>query len=353
MNLDDPTIFHNLDPQNYLTEIDTLPDQLETAWDLGRNLPLPQWEGITRALIVGMGGSAIGADLLAAYASPRCPIPIFLHRDYGLPAWATGPETLVIASSHSGNTEETLSAFERARQNGCTRMAIATGGKLAEIAKASDADLWIFDHEGQPRAGVGFSFGLLLALFDRLGLLPDSSDELTDAITTMREQQAHLTANIPAVHNMAKRQAGQLIGRWVTVIGAEILTPVARRWKGQISELAKAWAQFEFLPEANHNTLAGTSNPENLFGSTITMFLIAPSNHPRNRLRGELTKEAFMLEGISTDIYMAQGDTRLAHQWTALHFGDYMAYYLAMAYGVDPTPVDTLENFKSEMHTAE
>lgn len=142
------------------------------------------------------------------------------------------------------------------------------------------------------------------------------------------------------------------MGRWVTVIGAEILAPVARRWKGQTSEIAKAWGQFEFLPEADHNTLAGTIHPEALSGSAITLFLMAPSYHPRNMLRSELTRKAFMLEGISADSYLAQGDGRLAHQWTTLHFGDYMAYYLAMAYGVDPTPVEMIEQFKVEMRTA-
>jgi glucose/mannose-6-phosphate isomerase len=143
--------------------------------------------------------------------------------------------------------------------------------------------------------------------------------------------------------------AGQFMGRWVSVFGSDALAPVARRWKSQISEIAKAWAQFESLPESDHNTLAGLYYPEELFPRTMMVFLQSASDHPRNRLRSELTRKAFMLQGLNTDSIQAQGETSLAHQWTALHLGDYISYYLAMAYGVDPTPVEAIENFKREL----
>jgi glucose/mannose-6-phosphate isomerase len=111
MNLDDLSMFRQLDTQDMIGHINGLPDQLLTAWELGQTLPLPEMHGVQKILIAGMGGSAIGADLMAAYAAPHCAAPIFVHRDYDLPAWASGPETLVIASSHSGNTEETLGGF--------------------------------------------------------------------------------------------------------------------------------------------------------------------------------------------------------------------------------------------------
>jgi glucose/mannose-6-phosphate isomerase len=166
----------------------------------------------------------------------------------------------------------------------------------------------------------------------------------------MKKSQAHLRADVPAVHNPAKRYAGQLMGRWVTVFGADMFAPVARRFKTQINEVAKAGANFEFLPEADHNTLAGTVHPEEvLMPHTMALFLRSPSDHPRNRLRVELTKQAFMLEGINTDFLDARGDSLLAHMWTLILFGDYMAYYLAIAYGVDPTPIQALVNLKEEM----
>ena len=349
MNLDDLDVFKKIDTQNMLAEINGLPEQLLKAYQLGLSQELPAWDGIRNVLITGMGGSAIGADLLKAYVAGSCLVPLSVLRDYGLPAWAKGPETLVIGSSHSGDTEETLSSFEEALQRDCRCIAITTGGKLGELAAQEKAATWKFQHAGQPRAAVGYSFGLLLALLVRLGFVTDPAPELEQAVVAMRQQQESLKVDVPAVHNLAKRMAGQLMGRWVVVLGSGILAPVARRWKGQISEVAKAWAQFEFLPEADHNTLAGVVNPEERFAQMMVLFLRSSLEHPRNQMRVDLTRKGFMLEGINSDFIDARGDNALAHLWTALHFGDYTAYYLAMAYGVDPTPVAAIENLKHEM----
>jgi glucose/mannose-6-phosphate isomerase len=353
LNLDDFSKFEEVDTQNMMAEVNALPEQLSKAYQLGLAQGLPAWDGIGNVLIAGMGGSAIGADLLAAYVADSCPVPLYVLRDYGLPAWAKGPETLVIGSSHSGNTEETLSSFEEALQRGCRCLAITTGGKLAGLAAREKAPTWKFQHAGQPRAAVGYSFGLLLALLVRLGFVTDPAPELEKAVAAMRQQQESLMAEVPTVHNPAKRMAGQLMGRWVTVLGSGILAPVARRWKGQVSEVAKAWAQFEFLPEADHNTLAGAVNPEERITQMMVLFLRSSLEHPRNQLRIELTRKEFMLEGLNTDFIDARGDSPLAHIWTALHFGDYTTYYLAMAYGMDPTPVAALENLKREMSVKE
>jgi glucose/mannose-6-phosphate isomerase len=348
MNLDDFHSFKQLDPQNMLGEIEALPRQLQSAWDLGQQQPLPDGKGITRVIISGMGGSAIGADLLTAYISPVCKVPVIVHRDYGLPAWAHGPQTLVIASSHSGYTEETLDAFEVAVKTGCRILAVCTGGELEQRATAHKIPVWKFTHAGQPRAAVGFSFGLLLSAFTRLGLIPDPEKELLEAVAGMRSQQETLRVDVQVAQNPAKRMAGQLVGRWVNVYGSGMLVPVARRWKGQMNEIAKAGAGFEALPEADHNALAGLKNPPVLM-QTMTLFLRAPSDHPRNDLRLEQTRHEFLVEGLNTDVYHANGESPLAHVWTALHFGDYLAYYLAMSYGMDPTPVEALQDLKAAM----
>ncbi len=349
MDLNDYPAFATIDRQNYLGEIETLPQQLDQAYQQGMALGLPAWQGIHRVLIAGMGGSAIGADLLAAYATPHCPLPIAVLRNYSLPAWASGPETLVVASSHSGNTEETLAAFDQAMQNHCRVVALCTGGKLSDKARQAGIPLWTFEHHGQPRAAVGYSFGQLLALFVQLQLLPDAARELAGALTAMRMQQEGLGADVPVAHNLAKRLAGQLVGRWVLVFGADVLEPVARRWKTQVNELAKAWAQFEALPEADHNALAGLMQPENGLSMAVALFLRGSSNHPRNSIRSELTQQAYLREGVNTDAVEAAGDGALAQQWTALHLGDYVAYYLAMLYGIDPTPIPALEGFKKQL----
>ena len=353
MNLDEQDRFHEVDPEGMLAEIDGLPDQLQAAWDVGQSLPLPIVEGIRQVVIAGMGGSAIGGDLLAAYVAPRMSIPVIVWRNYDLPAFASGPGTLVITSSHSGNTEETLSAFERGREAGVSLMAITTGGELARRAEDHSIPLWRFEHSGQPRAAVGYSFGLLLAALARQDLIPDTTDEVVDAVAAMNRQQENLRADVPVTQNPAKRLAGQMMERWPTIVGAGLLAPVARRWRTQVSELAKAVAQFEELPEADHNMVAGVVQPESLFGSTMVVFLRASLNHPRNIIRVDATNRILMVEGFGTNVIQARGDTRLAQQWTCLHFGDYTAYYLAMAYGIDPTPVAAIEGLKEILVRAE
>ena len=352
MKLDNYLSFAEIDPQDMLSQIDNLPEQLQTAWNLGLQQELPTKKDFRQILIAGMGGSAIGADLLAAYTSSSSKVPVIVLRDYDLPAWANNPETLVIASSHSGNTEETLSAFEAAISRGCTCMAVSTGGTLAQLASDAGLPVWRFEHKGQPRAAVGYSFGLLLALLARLELIPNPEKDLQETIRIMHEQHSKINSQVPVVDNLAKRLAGQLLGRWVIMIGSGILAPVARRWKGQISEIAKAWAQFEFLPEANHNSLAGIMNPEDLLTKTMVLFLRSSSDHPRNFLRSDLTRKSFMLEGLGTDFVDALGTSPLANLWSCLHLGDYVAYYLAMIYDVDPTPVNAIENFKKELREA-
>ena len=353
MNLDDLDRFKQLDTLDMLSEIDNLPDQLASAYQLGLRQELPEWNDFRQVVIAGMGGSAIGADLLASYCAALAPLPVFVQRDYGLPLFARGAETLVICSSHSGNTEETLDAFESARAAGCRIVVVSTGGELARRAREHNIPVWTFEHSGQPRAAVGFSFGLLLAMFQRLGFIPPQQDALEDALASMKRSQQRLRPEIPAVKNPAKRYAGQLMGRWVTIVASDLMTTVARRWKGQINEVAKAGANFEFLPEADHNTLAGTLHPQEVLNPhTMTLFLRAPSDHPRNRLRSDLTRKAFMLEGMNTDHVDARGNTPLAHMWTMILFGDYMIYYLAMGYGVDPTPVEALVDFKRSMAEA-
>lgn len=349
MNLEDQEAFSVLDTQKMMDHIFELPQQLEDAWDLGMTLPLIEPQGLNSVIVTGMGGSSIGGDLLAAYAAPYCPVPVVVHRGYNLPAWARGPQTLVIAVSHSGDTEETLMVFEQALASNCRTLAISSGGKLGRLVETAHQPAGLYQYNGQPQTAVGYQFGLLLAAFFRLGWIPDPSREFREALHAVRNQQTNMMPEVPVAYNPAKRLAGQLVGRWVIVHAADHLEPVARRWKNQISEVAKAWGQFEFLPEADHNSLAGLGHPEAVLSQAVALFLEAPSNHPRNLLRLGMTRQVFMEQGVSTDAVHAKGETRLAHILTLLHFGDYVAYYLAMAYGENPTPVDILEAIEDEL----
>lgn len=349
MSLGERLLHAKVDPENMLGHIENLPDQLWLAWKQGLELELPRTGLIRQVVVAGMGGSAIGGDLLANYLASRCDLPIISHRDYDLPAWAKGTETLVICSSHSGNTEETLSAFDAALANGCSILSLSTGGKLTEKAQVAGVSAWTFEHVGQPRTAIGYSFGMLLALMTRLGLVSETDGDVLAAVEAMKDAQTFLGADVEVTANPAKRLAGQLVGRYVSVFAAGPLEVVARRWKTQINELAKSWAQFEGLPEADHNTLAGTRNPEAMLSKVAAIFLRAEMDHPRNSLRLDATRQLFMLEGLMTDDVWARGERELAQMWTLLHFGDYVAYYLALMYQVDPTPVAALVALKQKL----
>jgi glucose/mannose-6-phosphate isomerase len=229
-------------------------------------------------------------------------------------------------------------------------MVISTGGELTKRASAKNIPVWNFTYNGMDTAAIAYPFALLLALFTRLGYIPGPSVDIAEAVAMMKRSQQHITADVIAAKNPAKRYAGQLVGRWVTFVGTQTLEPVARRWKTQINQLAKAGANFEVIPEATHNTLLATLNPNpTLNAHTMTLFMRAPSDHPRNKLRSDAMRQAFMLEALNTDVIDARGDSVIAHLWTLILFGDYMAYYLAMAYGADPSEESALLSFKDAL----
>jgi|CXWL01.1.fsa_nt_gi glucose/mannose-6-phosphate isomerase len=350
MNLDDLDLFKKIDTQNMLTQIDGLPDQLQSAWELGQNQTLPAFADLQNIIIAGMGDSALAAELTVASVSSTIRLPVTVHRGYGLPAFASGQQTLVVCISHSGNSEEVLDAFEAAQKNKCSLLVISTGGELTKRASEKNIPIWKVDYKGMDTTAIAFPFALLLALLSRLGLIPDPANDVAEAIAMMKRSQQHIVADVIAAKNPAKRYAGQLVGRWVTFVGTETLAPVARRWKTQINQLAKAGANFEIIPEATHNTLIATINPNpTLNAHTMTLFMRAPSDHPRNRLRSDLMRQAFMLEALNTDVIDARGESIIAHLWTLIIFGDYMAYYLAMAYGADPSEENAFLNFKDTL----
>jgi len=339
----------NPDPQDMIGYITDLPDQLARAWKLGEDNKLPDIGRVSRIVIVGLGGSAIGADLLSSYVEPLCRAPVVLRRNYGLPAYAFDPETLLVFSSKSGNTEEVLDAFKHAQEAPAAKVALTTGGKLAGLAEEAGIPLWQFDHPGEPRTAVGYSFGLLLSLLHRLDMIPDHADEVQAAVEAMKNLQHDLGPQQPLEENPARQLADKLHDRWPVILGADFLAPVARRWRSQVAELVKAMAQFEELPEADHNMLEAVHFPEELRHAAVMVFLGAELMHPRNQLRTRFCRESFDEAGLLTAAVEASGSSRLAQQWTSLYFGDYTAYYLALQYGINPTPVPRMQALKGKL----
>ena len=341
--------FKPLDPQNMNGAIESIGANLKAGWQLGLRMEVPDFKPLRQIVICGMGGSAIGGDFATSYLSEALLVPAIAHRNYGLPGWATGPETLVVCSSHSGNTEETLSSYHEALRRGCSIVSITTGGKLADLSAENGTTCWIFDHVGQPRTAIGWSVGLLLALFFRLDLIEDQRVAVEEAVMLLAEGIQKLGKDSPVSNNPAKRLAGQLLERNVVIYGSGGLEVVARRWKTQINELAKAWAVFEGIPEMNHNALAALRHPDSLYEHTSAIFLRSNFEHQRNSKRMELSQQFFLRAGVAVDSVWASGQGKLAQMFSLLQFGDYVSYYLALAYGEDPTPIEDLNELKKLM----
>ncbi len=349
IGLDDLHALEQFDRDGMLAHVRALPEQCRAAWAGVRELELPDhYLGANKIVIAGMGGSAIGGDLAAEIAGPESSIPILVLRDYELPAYVDR-HTLVIGSSYSGNTEETLAVFQEARERGCSLVALATGGRLAELAQAWNVPLVSFRYKSQPRAAMGFNLVSLLGILRAMGAVGDLTLALDQAAALMDERMRELEPGSPQAHNLAKQLAADAYGRVPLVVGAGPLAPVARRWKSQINENSKGWSYFEVLPEMNHNAVSGIHFPPGLAERICMLFLTGAAVHPRNRLRFELTQQVFEGQGILCRRIEAPGRTPLAQILTAIQLGDYVSVYLAALYGTDPTAIDDIVGLKRRM----
>lgn len=347
-NLDqfDPAL---ADPGHMLDRLRELPQQLRDAWQAAGALPLPDsLRTVRQALVLGMGGSAMGGDLLRVYAAPECPIPILVSREYELPHWVHA-ETLVIGISYSGGTEETLSAFEQAAGCGARLLAITSGGRLAEMAAAYNAPVLRIAYEAQPRAAIGYLFSPLVRIFCTLGLLGDKSAEHAEAVTLLERLRDAYGPDRPASSNLAKQLAQALHGKLAVIYGAGLLGEVAHRWKTQINETSKAFAYYELYPELTHNAIVGFEHPESARRDVAVVVLDAPSLHPRVRARMDATARLMQQAGLSYYRVQAQGRSALAQLYAAIMLGDYVTYYLAILNGADPTPVTAISSLKAEL----
>lgn len=328
MNLDDLDHFRRLDPTGVLERIDALPAQVEAAWALGQSLPLPEsFHQAAHVLIAGRGDSAIAGDFARTVALPESRLPITLWQTGELPAWV-GAQTLVLATSFSGHTRETIRLAEAALARGAPVLALTTGGRLAALPGAMS---WAFPAKGDSRTALGWLSMLTLAALVKLGCAEDKAADVAEAVSALRAQQQNLRADSPVMRNPAKRMAGQLLDRNAVLFVTDDLAPAGRYWQSKINQFAKAWAQCLPLSEADH-AQAGALFPEALADKTLTLFLRRSQPSPDS----DAVRMHFLTSGFGTDFIVAAGESRLAQLLTLAHYGDYVAYYLAMCYEVDP-----------------
>jgi glucose/mannose-6-phosphate isomerase len=336
------------DSQGMLGHILGLPDQIQAAWRLVQGVELPrEYRDVDAVVVLGMGGSAIGGDLVRTVVGHELRVPLTVVRDYELPGFVSA-STLVVASSHSGATEETLSGVEAALARGAKVLAISSGGKLVERVGASGRPTVRFTYVSQPRAAVGYSTLLLLGVLDRLGLVSPKGEDVAETVILLRTMAGELGPDVPLERNPAKDLALFIQGK-VPVIYGGFLAEVARRWKGQFNENAKTSAFFEAFPELDHNAVVGYQDPGNLRGGLAFVMLASDYDYPRTRLRLEVTGELMERYGVSYRRVAARGRSRLAQVFSAAYVADFASFYLAALYAVDPTPIEPIDHLKAEL----
>jgi glucose/mannose-6-phosphate isomerase len=342
--LDDPRRIRDADPGRMLERILDLGRQLRQAWARTGEVPLPKDLGTVRDItVLGMGGSAIGGDLAAALLAAELPVPMLVHRDYGCPAYV-GRDSLVIVSSYSGNTEETLSGLAEALRRGAKLVALTTGGKIAEQARGAGFPLVTFDYPARPRAALGWSLGLVLGVLSRLGLVRDLWPDISSALDELDRY-----AGTP---DLGKDLARRLYGRIAAVYGAGAMGVMARRWKGQWNENAKNWAFFDVLPELNHNAVVGFAHPEIARTALAVIFLRSSRDDPRNAKRFEVTAELLAREEIPLEQILFRGASALSEALQAVYLGDHVSFYLTLLNGADPSPHDAIDYLKAKLARA-
>ena len=336
----------SVDSARLIDDILGLPDQLRDALWRVETAGLEPYDAPGGLVVAGMGGSAIGGALARETLGDRASRPIMLARGYALPPWTT-PDTMVLCSSYSGNTEETLAAYDAAGALGAARVVATTGGKLADAARSEDVPVIPLPGGFQPRAAVAYS--LVAAL--EVAWLCGAGERLHAEIDVAAAHVEHIVEmwgpDAPG-DSLAKALARDLHGTIPQIAGSGLTSPIAYRWKTQINENAKLPCFWNELPELDHNELGGWPGATQL-GRFSAVFLDDSDLHPRIRQRIELTRGLIEAEAAGTYRVESIGQTRTERLISLVLLGDLVSVYLAVLREVDPTPVPDLDRLKSAL----
>ncbi len=347
--LDQPGLWPAMDPQGMHSLIAAFPSQFRSASAAALSLSLRPPTHIGNIVIAGLGGSAIGGDVVRSAAGKELRVPLVVCRDYGLPGFVDR-STLVFACSYSGNTEETLSAYQEALRCGASTVCITSGGQLAQMASRDGVSLVPIPPGMPPRAALGYSSIALLGCLRASGLIQDVKMPLAEASALIDSLAVRYGADEPVSRNPAKAMAEALHGKVVVVYAASgLLEAAAARWRGQIEENAKNLASHHHLPEMNHNEILGWECPgEGLHGFGV-VFLRDRHDHPKIQRRFDLTIEIVRKRAPTVHEVWSEGESPLGRLFSILYLGDFVSFYLALLNGVDPTRIDAIDFLKREL----
>ena len=335
-----------VDSTGQLDDVLGLPDHLRDALWKAESAGLTEVEAAGGLIVAGMGGSSIGGALAKAALGDHVSRPIGLARGYELPSWAT-PDTLILCSSYSGDTEETLACYEAAGALGAPRIVAASGGRLAAQAHADGVPVIPIPGGFQPRAAVGYGVVAALEAAAVGGVAPSIRSEIDVAAAHLEQLVAAWGPDAPE-DCLPKAIAAQLRGTVPVVIGAGATVPVAYRWKTQFNENAKVPAFAGELPEVDHNEVAGWTGAAAL-GRFTAVFLDDSDLHPRVRERIALTRGIVEDEAAGTVTASAKGDSCTERVLSLVLLGDLVTVYLAALNGTDPVRIEAIDRLKAEL----
>ena len=354
-DLDDIGAIERLDSLDVLSEVESLADQIRGAWAIAQSAAgLPEGLGVDSVVVLGMGGSASSGDLLQALVEPRLAVPFTVFKSYRpLPEWI-GRNSLVMAVSYSGNTEETLDAFEEAHKRGARVVCVSAGGRLAELAEEFGAAHIAIPPGLQPRAAIGYLLVPLIAVLARMGLIPDPNDDIEESLAVLDEMAPRCDRKTPAAENPAKDLGRRLAGSVPILYGGPgIGAAIARRFKSELNEYAKTHAFHNEIPEMNHNEIVGWTRAGEIGGNYVAVWFADSHDADRIGLRWEITRE--LIEGSAVDVLevTAQGESPLARMSSLLYVTQLAAIYTGIVHGVDPGPVEVIEELKRRLAATE
>jgi glucose/mannose-6-phosphate isomerase len=336
-----PAAVEAVDPAGMLGDVLTQPDQLGDAVWRAESAGFGAADLPGGVVVAGMGGSAIGGDLAAAALAGRATRPVRTVRGYELEPWV-GPETLVLCSSYSGDTEETLACFDAAGATGAPRAVVTTGGALGAAARDAGVPVMGVPAGFQPRAAVVYMTVAALAAAVASGAAPQVREEVEGAAALLRELAEEWGPDAPP-DSEAKRLAHALQGTIPVIHGAGPTAVAARRWKTQINENASMPAFASELPEADHNEVCGFAPP------LAAVFLDDPRLDARLRRRIELTADVLAPAAATIERVDARGETPFERTMALVLLGDLVSVYLAVLAGEDPTPVAAIDRLKERL----
>lgn len=351
-DLDNIEQIRAMDPSNMYNAIFDLPEQMTDAirlcsiWKLNPD----DFSDPRNFVVAGMGGSAIAGDLARSLLTPSLLVPFSVHRHYILPEYVDD-ESLVVSSSYSGNTEETIAATEDALRRKAMIAAISTGGLLKDICELNEVPMCQVPEGLQPRAALGYSFACLMLFCEKIGLIKDYEEELKQTIAGLQKYRDVYIEDNPVQSNTAKSLALRLHGKATVIYSGPTLTDgVGWRLKGQICENGKQLAWVNQFPEFNHNEIEGW-NPRigDLKDQVAVVILRDAEDMAQIRTRMNVVRDQIKEQGVDVVELHSKGKSRTERMFSLIQLGDFASYYLAVLNGVDPTPVTSIEALKQQM----